>query len=45
MCKMCWAIAGFLLLVLLGTVYEFVFDHSTVKSADNRIAIQLTAGE
>lgn len=45
MCKTCWTIAAFLLLVLLGTVYKFVFEGSTVKSTDNRIAIQLTAGE
>jgi mono/diheme cytochrome c family protein len=45
MCKTCWFIAGFLLLVLLGTVYKFVFEGSTVKSTDNRIAIRLTAGE
>lgn len=45
MCKTCWLSVVILVLVLLGTMYKFVFEGSTRTSTDNRLAIQLTAGE
>lgn len=45
MCKTCWIVVAILLIGLLGTVYKFVFEGSTTKSTDNRVAIRLTPGE
>ena len=45
MCKTCWISVVILAVLLLGTVYKFVIEGSTQKSTDNRLAIQLTAGE
>ncbi|NNF95673.1 MAG: cytochrome c [Halobacteria archaeon] len=45
MCKTCWVSVVILALLLLGTVYKFVIEGSTRTSTDNRLAIQLTAGE
>ena len=45
MCKTCWLSVVILAVLLLGTVYKFVIEGSTRKSTDNRLAIQLTAGE
>ena len=45
MCKTCWLSVVILAVLLLGTVYKFVFEGSTRQSTDNRLAIQLTAGE
>ncbi|MDH3949233.1 MAG: hypothetical protein OEU74_09765 [Gammaproteobacteria bacterium] len=45
MCKTCWLSVVILAVLLLGTVYKFVIEGSTQQSTDNRLAIQLTAGE
>lgn len=45
MCKTCWLSVVILAVLLLGTVYKFVFEGSTRQSTDNRLAIQVTAGE
>ena len=45
MCKICWLSVVILAVLLLGTVYKFVFEGSTRQSTDNRLAIQVTAGE
>ena len=45
MCKTCWLSVVILAVLLLGTVYKFVIEGSTRTSTDNRLAIQLTAGE
>ena len=45
MCKICWLSVVILAVLLLGTVYKFVIEGSTRTSTDNRLAIQLTAGE
>ena len=45
MCKTCWLSVVILAVLLLGTVYKFVIEGSIQKSTDNRLAIQLTAGE
>jgi len=45
MCKTCWLSVVILVILLLGTVYKFVIEGSTRQSTDNRLAIQLTAGE
>jgi len=45
MCKTCWLSVVILAVLLLGTVYKFVIEGSIRTSTDNRLAIQLTAGE
>ena len=45
MCKTCWLSVVILAVLLLGTIYKFVIEGSTRTSSDNRLAIQLTAGE
>ena len=45
MCKTCWLSVVILAVLLLGTVYKFVIEGSTRQSTDNRLAIQVTAGE
>ena len=45
MCKTCWLSVVILAVLLLGTIYKFVIEGSTRTSTDNRLAIQLTAGE
>ena len=45
MCKTCWFSVVILAVLLLGTVYKFMIEGSTRASTDNRLAIQLTAGE
>jgi len=45
MCKTCWLSVVILAVLLLGTVYKFMIEGSTRTSTDNRLAIQLTAGE
>lgn len=45
MCKLCWGISALLALVLLGGIYKFVVQGSTVPATDNRSAILLEPGE
>jgi cytochrome c556 len=45
MCKICWGITALLVLALLGGIYKFVVQGSTVPSTDNRSAILLEPGE
>ena len=45
MCKTCWLSVVILAVLLLGTIYKFVIEGSTRQSTDNRLAIQVTAGE
>jgi len=43
--KLYWGATAVLALALLGTLYKFVVQGSTVQGTDGRAAIQLTAGE
>lgn len=45
MCKLCWGISALLTLVLLGGIYKFVVQGSTVPATDNRSTILLEPGE
>jgi hypothetical protein len=45
MCKKCWIIVSFLLLVIAGILFKFVVQGSVVKSSDNRLSVQLTESE
>lgn len=45
MSKKCIGIIVFLVLIIIGGVYKFVFQGSTTQSPDGRIAIHLDAAE
>lgn len=41
MCKLCWSITFLLMLVILGGVYKFMVQGSTVAASDGRNALML----
>jgi len=43
--KKCTVIIVFLLLVIVGGIYKFIFQGSVSDSTDGRVAIHLDAGE
>ncbi len=43
--KKCMVVIVFLLLVIVGGVYKFIFQGSVSDSTDGRVAINLDAGE
>ena len=45
MSKKCTVIIAFLLIVIVGGVYKFIFQGSVSESTDGRMAIHLDAGE
>lgn len=45
MCKKCWIIVAFLLLVIAAILYKFMVQGSVVEMSDNRISIQLNESE
>jgi hypothetical protein len=45
MSKKCTVIIAFLLIVIVGGIYKFIFQGSVSDSTDGRVAIHLDAGE
>ena len=45
MCKLCWSVAGVLLLALLAVGYKFIIAGSTLPASDGREALLLEPGE
>ena len=45
MCKKCWIVVVFLLLIIAGILYKFMVQGSVIASSDNRLSLQLTESE
>lgn len=45
MSKKCTVVIAFLVLVIVGGIYKFIFQGSVSESTDGRIAVHLDAGE